>query len=178
MSVITTPTVASRSWVVDPVHSSVGFAVRHLGGATFRGSFDGVQGALADGGLSGRVDVDTISVSQPDLRGHLLSPEFFDAERHGEIVFRSTAIRQDPSGDAEVEGELTLRGVTRPVRATGTVGEPFAGMTGGEVVAVELQATVDRREFGLDWQVELPGGRLTVDWDVTISVSLELTPEA
>ncbi len=102
----------------QPVPSSFAFAVRHTGVFWFRGSLSDVAATLRgdDDGLAleGAARVDSISVVEPAaMRAHLLGPEFFDAERHPEITFRSTAVRLADDGRAEVDGELTIRGITR-----------------------------------------------------------------
>src|SRR4051812_30544251 len=96
------------TWALDPVHSTIGFAVKHNVVATFRGSFGEVSGGLTPEGLEGTAKVDSIAIDEPNLKGHLLSPEFFDADRHPELSFRSREIRVD--GDrAEVDGEITIK---------------------------------------------------------------------
>ena len=107
-----------------PEPSSFGFAVRHSGVFWYRGSFSDVAATLRGDGdalaLEGSARVESISVVEPAaMRASVLGPEFFDAEHHPEVVFRSTAIRLDEDGRAEVDGELTMRGVTRPVTASG-----------------------------------------------------------
>jgi len=161
-------------WTIDPIHSSVAFTVKHLV-AKFRSGFTTIEGAYdADAGvLKGSVPVDSIDVSQEDFRGHLLSPDFFDAAANPTVEFVSTAIRRGQDDSVEVDGELTLRGVTRPVSATGTISEVTPGPA-GNVIGIELETTVDRNDFGLSWNMELPGGRKAVGDLVTLSVSLEL----
>jgi polyisoprenoid-binding protein YceI len=107
------------------------------------------------------------------LRASLLGPEFFDAERHPEITFRSTAIRLADDGAAQVDGELSMRGVTRAVTAGGRYAAPRPSSF-GEIAGLELQTTFDRREFGFDWQMPLPGGGDAVGWDVTVDIDLLL----
>ena len=107
----------------QPVPSTFAFAVRHSGVFWYRGSLSDVAATLRGDGdalaLEGSARVDSISVVEPAaMRASVLGPEFFDAERHPEITFRSTAVRLADDGRAEVDGELTIRGVTRPVTAT------------------------------------------------------------
>jgi polyisoprenoid-binding protein YceI len=106
----------------------------------------------------------------------VIGPEFFDFERHPEVTFRSTAIRLGDDGRAEVDGELTMRGVTRPVFAQGHYAAPRA-LAFGEAGGMRLQATIDRREWGFDWQVELPEGGIAVAWDVELDIDLLLMRE-
>ena len=104
-------------WTLDTVHSTVGYAVRHSGVSLFKGGLVGFDATLADGTLRGSADVASITVQDENLQGHLLSPDFFDAERFPRVSFESTSIRRD--GDAiTVEGELEIRGETRPVALT------------------------------------------------------------
>ncbi len=149
-----------------PVPSTFAFAVRHSGVFSYRGSLSEVAATLRGDGdaltLEGSARVDSISVVEPSaMRASVLGPEFFDAERHPEITFRSTAVHLDDDGLAAVDGELTIRGVTRPVSATGHYAPPRASSF-GEIAGLQLQTSFDRREFGFDWQMELPGGGVAV----------------
>jgi polyisoprenoid-binding protein YceI len=166
--------IPTGTWSVDPVHSSVAFAVKHNVVATFRGAFSDVEGSLDESGIRGSARVESISVEEPQLKGHLLSPDFFDAERHPELAFRSAEIHAE--GDrVRVEGDLTIKGVTKPVVLEGTVNGPVNDPFGGERVGLELETVVDRTEFGLDWNAPLPGGGFMLASDVTIRGEFELT---
>ena len=165
----------------EPVPSSFAFAVRHSGVFWYRGSLSDVAATLRgdDDGLvlEGSARVDSISVIEPAaMRASVLGPEFFDAERHPEITFRSTAVHLDDDGLAAVDGELTIRGVTRPVTATGHYAPPRQASF-GEVAGLQLRTSFDRREFGFDWQMELPGGGDAVGWDVEVDIDLLLMRE-
>jgi polyisoprenoid-binding protein YceI len=172
-----TRTLPAGTWTVDPVHSQVGFAVGyHVG--TFRGSFTPVDAKLEvgeDGAakLSGSVAVSGVAVQDENLAAHLQSPDFFDAERAPEITFVSSAIR--PAGDQlAIDGELTIRGTTVPVTARGRVGEQKQYMD-RPYFGLELEATVDRTRFGLNWNNPLPSGEQALANDVTITAELFLT---
>jgi polyisoprenoid-binding protein YceI len=180
MSTQTTTVPISQAFRADPVHSSFGFAVRHLGVSAFRGTLEDVHATLTPAGaglaLEGAAQVESISVhNPPELRAHLLSEEFFDAERHPEVTFRSRSLELTDDGRARLEGELTIRGITRPVTATGTWAGPRETPAGVRA-ALELQTTFDRRDFGMDWQMEAPDGGLALDWDVTLTAQVELIP--
>src|SRR4051812_49826783 len=113
----------------QPLPSSFAFAVRHSGVFWYRGSLSDVAATLRDDGdglaLEGFARVDSVSVVEPAaMRANVLGPEFFDAERHPEITFRSTAVRLADDGGVEIDGELTIRGVTRPVAARGRYDPP------------------------------------------------------
>jgi polyisoprenoid-binding protein YceI len=161
-----------------PEPSSFAFAVRHSGVFWYRGSLPDVAATLRGDGdalaLEGSARVDSISVVEPAaMRASVLGPEFFDAERHPEITFRSTAIRLAGDSRAEVDGELTIRGVTRPVTAGGHYAPPRPSDF-GEVAGMQLQTSFDRRQFGFEWQTELPGGGDAVSWDVEVDIDLLL----
>ena len=166
----------SGTYRAQPVPSSFAFAVRHSGVFWYRGSLSDVTATLRSDGdaltLEGSARVDSISVVEPAaMRASVLGPEFFDAERHPEITFRSTEIHLDDDGLAAVDGELTIRGVTRPVTASGRYAAPRQASF-GEVAGLQLQTTFDRREFGFDWQMALPGGGVAVGWDVEVDIDL------
>jgi polyisoprenoid-binding protein YceI len=171
----------SGTYRARPEPSSFAFAVRHSGVFWYRGALSDVAATLSGDGdalaLEGSARVDSISVVEPAaMRASVLGPEFFDAERHPEITFRSTAVRLADDGRAELDGELTIRGVTRPVTASGHYAPPRQAAF-GEVAGLQLQTSFDRREFGFDWQMELPGGGDAVGWDVEVDIDLLFTRE-
>jgi polyisoprenoid-binding protein YceI len=183
MSTATATPLATGSWKIDRVHSHVGFAVKHMVVSTFRGAFSDYDGALviADDGaprLEGWVAADSLAVRDENLAAHLRSPDFFDAERYPRITFDSSAVRVGDGGELEVRGELELKGHKRPLVARGSVSGPHIDIAGNDKIGVELQATVDRREYGLEWNAPLPQGGFALDNDVRIEVSLELVREA
>ena len=162
------------TWQVDPVHSTVAFSVKHMVVANFRGAFDTFDVTLDEDGLRGTVDVASVSVSEPNLNGHLLSPDFFDAERHPQLSFSSTAVRGSDDR-LEIEGELTLKGVTHPVKIKGTVSGPAThAFDGNSRLGLELETVIDRTVFGLDWNAPLPTGGFAVGNDVKLHAELEL----
>jgi len=110
------------------------------------------------------------------LKGHLLAPDFFDAERTPELRFTSTDIRTE-GGELVVDGELEIKGTSRPVQARGTIVGPVQNIGGKEGVGIDLSTTVDRREYGLNWNAELPKGGFAVENEVTLNVHLELAKE-
>jgi polyisoprenoid-binding protein YceI len=181
MSTATTPelTTTPGTYTLDPVHSSVTFSVRHFGAGKFRGSFNDFDANLtaADDGslaLRGEVKVASVHVKEPKLAGHLLSPDFFDAERYPEISFQSTRFEVSESGELHVHGDLTLKGTTKNVHATGEINVTDDDGYGGERVGVELTTTIDRKEFGVSFDATLPGGQAVVADEVTLQIELEL----
>lgn len=158
---------------LDPVHSTFGFVITHNGVSKFRGQFEQVEATLQDGELLGTAQVGSVKTPIPQLKDHLLSPEFFDAVKAPTIAFRSSDIAVGQDGSVVAAGELTIRGVTNPVTATGTLATG-QNMSGADVVGLDLQASIDRRDYGLDWQAQLPRGGEVLGWDVTLQVHLEL----
>jgi polyisoprenoid-binding protein YceI len=182
MSVTTIdPTAVAGTYVLDPVHSTATFAVKHIV-STFRGGFavDSASFEVAPDGpaaLSGVAKVDSVEVRQADLKGHLLSPEFFDAERTPEIRFSSSRLTGEVGGEVTLEGELEIKGISKPITATGTISEPVDGPDGNTRIAVELETKLDRNDYGIGWNMDLPGGRKALGDDVTLTVVLELVRE-
>jgi polyisoprenoid-binding protein YceI len=178
MSTVATTIPAGTTWTADAVHSTAGFSVKHMVVSTFRGrfeDFDATLTAAEDGTLrlDGRVRAESLAVKDENLAAHLRSAEFFDTDRHPEITFASTLVRAD-DGELVVEGELSIKGHTRPLRARGTLTEPLETLGGYIKVGLDLDATVDRREYGLDWNAPLPKGGFALDNEVHLQVSLEL----
>jgi polyisoprenoid-binding protein YceI len=165
------------TWNIDPVHSQVSFAVDYMVG-TFRGSFSPVEGALAaaDDGpakLTGSARAENVKVQDENLITHLLSPDFFDTERSPEIRFEAGDIRR--SGDeVTVNGELTIKGITKPVELTGTIADPIEDAYGNDRIGLTLGTTIDRTQFGLNWNLPLPNGKPALADDVTLTAELQL----
>jgi polyisoprenoid-binding protein YceI len=171
MSVATA--VPTGTWTADKVHSSIGFEVEHMV-STFRGRFEEYDAQVVDGKLEGTVPVASVKVYDENLEGHLQSPDFFDAEQHPELRFESRELAIADDGTVTLEGDITIKGTTKPVTGTGRYVYVEADMAGGERIGLQLEATVDRREFGLDWNAPLPKGGFALGNDVTLVVALEL----
>ena len=172
--------VPAGTWVVDPVHSSIGFAITHNGLTTFRSGFERYEARLSGGEqaqLEGSVEVESVAIDEEMLKGHLLSPEFFDVQRFPQLRFVSSELSVTEDGSLRIIGELEIHGEKREVEASGRFAQLGADLAGKERVGLSLEATVDRRNFGLDWQAELPSGGEVLDYAVTISVDLELVAE-
>jgi polyisoprenoid-binding protein YceI len=168
-------------YAVDPAHSNVGFAVRHMGIATVRGSFRQFEGKIDASGdaptLEGTVTVATVTTGEEQRDGHLLAPDFFDAERYPEIRFYSTATDVVGDGTIRLNGNIEIKGVTQPLELVGTVAQGGADPWGHERIGFELEAVIDRRKFGLDWNQTLPGGGLLVANEVRLLVSVSAVRE-
>jgi polyisoprenoid-binding protein YceI len=173
--------VPTGTYAVDPVHSSITFAITHNGVATFRSGFGAYDARLSGGDaprLEGTVDVSSIEIDEEQLKSHLLSPDFFDATRYPQLRFESSELRVADDGSVTLHGELEIRGEAREVEASGKFGQLGADLAGNARVGLSVAAAVDRRSFGLDWNAELPSGDEVLDYEVAISVELELVEEA
>jgi polyisoprenoid-binding protein YceI len=168
-----TTEIPTGTWNVDPVHSSIGFAVTHSGVMTFKGDFAEYDATLADGRLQGTAKVASVRVDDPNLAGHLQTPDFFDAERQPELRFVSGSLERD--GDkVSIAGDLTLRGETLPVELAGTISGPVTDAYGNQRLGLEVETTVNRRDFGINWSQELPSGEQMLADDVVITANLAL----
>jgi polyisoprenoid-binding protein YceI len=171
MSVTNAPSITAATWNIDGVHSTVNISVTHNAVARFRASLLGVSGSLENGMLSGSVPVDGLQIGLPVFKGHLLAEGFLDAANHPNLSFHSSEIHTHEDGTVQLNGEITIKGVTKPISASGTVTGPQQitrpNNTTAELLGLSLTNTVDRREFGL----EIAAG---TGWDVTIDVDLEL----
>jgi polyisoprenoid-binding protein YceI len=161
----------------DTVHSTVGFAVLHKV-AKFRATFADfdatlVSDAAGEFTLSGGARVGSVAVKVGDMATHLQSPEFFDAERHPDITFRSTALVVDAAGELTVTGELTMRGHTQEVDATGDFTHVADDGYGNERIGLDLETVIDRTDFGINFAQRMPGGGLAIANEVTLNVNLE-----
>ena len=169
--------VPAGTWTVDPVHSAIHFAITHNGIATYRSGFERYEVTLTGGEapkLEGSVEVESIEIDEPQLKGHLMSPDFFDAQKYPRVEFRSTELTVEDDGSVRLAGEFELHGETRRVEATGKFAELGADLGGNERVGLSLATAVDRRDWGLDWNAELPKGGNVLEYEVAINVELEL----
>jgi polyisoprenoid-binding protein YceI len=182
MSTITPSRTAlpTGTWNVDPVHSQVGFAVEYMIG-TFRGSFSPVEAKLTvdeEGTtLTGSASAASLKVQDENLSTHLLSPDFFDAERAPKITFSASDIARD-GDDVTVNGELTIKDTTRQVTLTGTIADPIQDAYGNDRIGLTLETIVDRTNFGLKWNLPLPNGKPALANDVKLTAELYLVKEA
>jgi polyisoprenoid-binding protein YceI len=170
-----TTAVPTGTWKADTVHSSVTFEVPYAV-ATFSGSVTDFDATLDNGRLTGVARIATISVKDENLEAHLLSPEFFDAERHPEVRFSTDTIRR--SGDeVEVRGQITIKGITKPATLHGTIVGPTVDHFGKNRVGLSLETTVDRTQFDINWNMPLPSGDPALANDVTLKADLSLVAQ-
>jgi polyisoprenoid-binding protein YceI len=172
----TQQTLPTGTWSADTVHSTVGFAVPYLAG-TFQGTFSDFEARLSDGVLRGTADVGSVQVKDPNLAAHLQNPDFFDAEHFPQLSFEAQEISRS-GDDLTIAGELSLKGHTEAVEIKGHINDPAPDPYGGERFGLQLETTVDRTRFGLNWNNPLPSGDPSLANDVTIIVDLQLAKES
>ena len=163
-------------WNDDKVHTSVNYEIEHNGVAPARGTFPGVEASLEYGDdgvrIKGTVDLTSVDLKDEQQKGHVLSPDFFDAERYPTATYESTNIEID-GNNVTVHGELTLKGETKSLTVTGVIGEPSANIAGGDSIPVVLNGSLNRNDYGVSWNAELPNGKSVLGEEVNVEVALE-----
>ena len=158
--------LSSGSWSVDPAHSTIEFRVKHMMIQTVRGRFRDFDGAIVFGeepSVSGSIRVASLETLEAERDAHLRSPDFFDAERYPEIGFRAAAMQfNGDDGHFALSGELTIKGVTRPIVLAGELHGAVIDGDGRERVALALRGQLDRSDYGLVWNRVLETGNLLV----------------
>jgi polyisoprenoid-binding protein YceI len=165
--------IPSGTWEIDPVWSALEFDVRKLGLVAIKGRVPGFTGTIFGGeepAISGTVDATSITTFDETRDGHLQSPDFFDTERYPQLRFESTSVGTE-GGEVVVQGELTIKGATKPVELRGTYAGSDNDPWGNERIGLELTGTVDRTDFGLDWNAPLPGGGFLLPNEVVLKAT-------
>lgn len=170
--------IESGTYNIDTVHSGVGFEVKHLGISTFRGSFAGFSGSIAVGEdgierIAGTIDVASVEVPDKTLAGHLLSPDFFDAENHPQGSFTSTSVEAAGEDTYRVAGDFTLRGVTQAIELAVEVEGAGPGMDGSAVLSLLATGVINRNDFGISWGATVESGAAVVAEKVKLVLTVE-----
>ncbi len=168
-------------WHIDPAHSRVGFAVRHLGLSKVRGEFKDFNAEIVvgerpeDSRVSAEVDASSIDTREEQRDGHLRSADFLDVENYPTMTFESTQVRHSGGDDWEIDGNLTIRGTTRPITLNvtfeGAAPDPTQG--GAEKAVISGSTRVNREDFGLTWNMALETGGWLVGKDVDVDIEVE-----
>jgi polyisoprenoid-binding protein YceI len=182
MTATATTPLTTGTWAIDPVHSSINFSVRHLMVSKIRGRFDNFSGAIVvaeDGtpSVHAQIAVDSVNTGNDQRDGHVKSADFFDVEAYPVATFTSSAV--EPNGDNYVlHGELTLKGVTKPVTLNLEFYGVNPGMGRGEVSGFEASVVLNRKDFGIDIDLPLESGGVVVGDKVTITLEIEALKQA
>ncbi len=174
-----TPTlIPTGTWTVDPAHSKVGFAVKHMGVATVRGEFNEFAGTLeigddlASARAYGTVNTASVDTNQAQRDNHLRSADFFDVEVHPELVFESTGIEAIGDETYRIVGDLTLHGVTREVELAAEIGGTDIGPNGEERTGLEITGELSRRDFEMGFNAALGSGNAVVSDKVKLTLDI------
>jgi polyisoprenoid-binding protein YceI len=163
----------SGTWSIDPVWSSLEFEVRKIGLIPIKGRVPGFSGTIRGGKdpiIEGKVDATSITTFDETRDAHLQAPDFFDTERYPELRFSSTHVSIE-GDELRVQGDLTIKGTTKPVELKGELLGSGPDLAGNERIGLELEATIDRTAFGLDWNAPLPAGGFLLPNDVTLKAT-------
>jgi polyisoprenoid-binding protein YceI len=173
------PTGSLTEWKIDPAHTDVLFSAKHMMVTTVRGKFNDVDGTLrvdeanpTNSSAEIRIAAASLSTGNGQRDGHLRSPDFFDAEAHPNLLFRSTSIEQVGTADFRITGDLTIQDTTRPIVFDATFLGFYTGMQGARRFGLSARTIINRKDWGLGWNVALETGGWLVGENVTIEVEI------
>ena len=172
------PGYVAGTWSIDPVHSEVSFVVRHMMVSKVRGRFDTFEGTIITGedplqsSVNATVDLTSVNTGAPDRDNHIRSADFFEVETHPTLTFHSTGLRRD-GGDFLLDGDLTIRGTTKPVSLKLEVNGIGPDAYGGTRAGFSATTEINRSDFGVSYNGPIPGGGVAVSEKVTISLEIE-----
>jgi len=165
--------IPSGTWSIDPVWSALEFDVKKIGLINVKGRVPGFTGTIQGGehpSIEGTVDVSSITTFDETRDTHLQSPDFFDVARYPELRFESTSVETD-GDEVVVQGDLTIKGVAKPVELRGSFLGTGVDPMGNDRIALELSGTIDRTEFGLNWNAPLSSGGFLLPNEVVVKAS-------
>ena len=173
------------TWTIDPVHSEIGFKIKHLVISTVSGKFTSFEGKL-DGDpeditkaqISFSADIDSITTGNEQRDGHLKSADFFDAANHPKLTFSSTAIVKKAGNGYKVTGDLTIRNTTKPVTLNVDFGGIQNNLYGQTVAGFKITGKINRQDYGLTWNAVTEAGGVVVSDEVKLVIDAELVKEA
>lgn len=171
------------TWTIDPAHSEIGFKVKHLVISTVSGKFNSFEGKL-EGDIENltsakihfSADIDSIHTGNDQRDGHLKSADFFDATTHPKLSFESTSVEKK-GDDYKVNGNLTLKGITKPVALNVEFGGVQKSLYGQTVAGFEVTTKINRQDFGLTWSAVTEAGGVVVSDEVKLAANLELVKQ-
>ena len=172
------PGYRAGTWKVDTAHSEVGFSIRHIMISKVKGKFERFDATFVtaedplDSSVTASAEVASITTNEPNRDAHLRTGDFFEAETHPTIDFVSTGVRVE-GGDFKVDGDLTIRGITKrvtiPVQFLGAAKDPW----GNDKAGFSLTTTINRKDYGVNWNKALDNGGFLLSDDVEVTINLE-----
>jgi polyisoprenoid-binding protein YceI len=182
MTTATSAKLSAGTWAIDPVHSHVGFSVRHLMVSKVHGRFAQFDGAITVGedgtpSVWAEIAVGSVSTGNEQRDAHITGPDFFDAAKFPTATFVSRAVRPD-NGGYLLDGDLTLKGATRPITMALLFNGVNPGMGRGEVAGFEATVELGRKDFGIGADIPLDGGGVMVGDKVTVTLDVEAVKQA
>lgn len=172
-------------WTLDTAHANVEFSIKHMMITTIRGQFqelkvdvDFDEQAPDRSSVVARIKTASITTNQERRDGHLRSPDFLDTEKYPEMLFRSTSIAKVNDRDYRISGDLTIRDQTHPVVLDAELLGTVTGMQGGLLTAISADTKINRKDWGLSWNVALESGGWLVGDEITIHIEFELVAPA
>ena len=172
------PGYVAGTWDIDPTHSTVGFSVRHMMVSKVRGYFREFSGEIVTAAdptqstVTATVDMDSIDTRQEQRDAHIRSADFFDVENHPQMTFRSTAVRTD-GADWTVEGDLTIKGITKPVTLELELNGFGPDAYGGFRAGFSAKTEISRKAFGVDIDMPMDGGGVVVGDKINVELEIE-----
>jgi polyisoprenoid-binding protein YceI len=174
------PGYIAGKWEIDPAHSEVGFTARHMMVSKVRGRFDKFEGSIvsaenpADSSVTVSVDANSINTNNEQRDGHIRSADFFEVEKFPSWTFSSTAVRAIEADGFLLDGELTIRGVSKPVTFEVELNGIGPDAYGGTRIGFSARAEINRKDFGVSWNGQIPGAADGVVLSDKVTINLEI----
>lgn len=172
-------------WTIDTAHSEINFKVKHLVISTVTGKFNSFDASLEtsdenfeDASIYFEADINSIDTNNEDRDNHLKADDFFNAEEHPKLTFKSTSFKHLGDDHYKLIGDLTIRGNTKPVELDAVYGGTVQDLYGNTKAGFEVSGTINRKEFGLKWNGVTETGNLVVSEDVKLDLNVQFTKEA
>jgi polyisoprenoid-binding protein YceI len=178
----TATAISPGTWTLDPTHTEIGFTVRHLM-SKVRGKFEAFEGTLVtsddvtDSRIDVKVDLSSINTGTADRDNHLRSSDFFDVETHPTMTFSSNNVIEKAPGELVVQGDLAIKGVTKPLELAVEVLGEGPDPWGGTRVGVEATGLISRKEFGVDFNIPLEGDKVMIGDKISLVINAEAVLE-
>ena len=177
--------MATSKWVIDPTHSEIQFKVKHLVISTVTGSFKTFEGTVETDGddlttanINFSADIASIDTNQAQRDEHLRSAEFFDAANHPKMTFTSSSLEKTGDDTYKLKGDLTMKGVTKPVVLDAEYGGAMTDFYGQNKAGFEITGKINRKDFGLTWSATTEAGGVVVGDEIKLAINIQLIKQA